>query len=452
MIRKLLTVKNFIFFIIGAFSLFLFFNWHKEPVDSYRLKIQSFFSKEAEFEVYMRNFKKELGHNKYARIDYCSMANKKYRNEDSFTLYDSYINTLAKYAKLNVDKAKRELLWLANYERKDYPCPEENDINFGAKSKIKYIFGDNLYNLINWIPKDSNYFKNQDKSLDDNYTYIMPGRDFTYKNYLIDIAIFHYRNNRSDLTREIIDKMISDSNNYIFIFYLEKKLSTPGNYVASYDLLNLYRYLINHVDKSEENLKKYYTYRISEAILRKDKYNIEARNTILDLANQGYGYAIYYLYQNSTLSSEENKNLFLKLKPENYDSGSISALYRLYYYGLNTEKDIFGDSILEKLTKQACERTKNEDCDTLLGRIYIENKKYDKAKEKYESLFDNFNPTKYGKSDIGIEASKALGNIYYQGLGIRQDLEKAKYYYGVACDYNDQDSCALYKEVNEKIR
>lgn len=432
------------FFIIGAFSLFLIFNWHKEPVDSYRLKIQSFFSKDAEFELYKRNFKKDAGYNRYERINYCSIDS----NNDyySWSLYDNYVYELAKYAELNVDEAKRELLWLANYERKNYPCP--NRIRWKAEEKIRTIFS-NIYigELVNWIPRDSKIFKSQD-IFEDDFMYINNSSENSkYNNYLIDIAAFYYDNNYIELGNNIVDEIMKDSKGYVFLDFLERKLSELN--INSPNLLDLYRYLINYVDEIPMyKAKEYYTYRISEAILAKDQYNIAAKNEMQSLANQGYGYAIDYLYRNNIyLSSEEQKNLLLKIVPEN-ETGSITPLHRLKnHYGIKS-------SVLERPSEQACNygKTKNQACDTLLGRIYIENKKYDLAKWKYESLFENFDPTKYGKSFIGIEASKALGDIYYQGLGIRQDLEKAKYYFGIACDYKDQYSCTLYKEVNEKIR
>ena len=41
--------------------------------------------------------------------------------------------------------------------------------------------------------------------------------------------------------------------------------------------------------------------------------------------------------------------------------------------------------------------------------------------------------------------------MYYQGLGTRQDLDKAKNYYGIACDNKDQ-MLAHIQRVNEKVR
>lgn len=42
-----------------------------------------------------------------------------------------------------------------------------------------------------------------------------------------------------------------------------------------------------------------------------------------------------------------------------------------------------------------------------------------------------------------------LGDMYYKGEGVRQDLAKAKEYYGQACDNGDQDGCNRYKDLNQ---
>lgn len=75
---------------------------------------------------------------------------------------------------------------------------------------------------------------------------------------------------------------------------------------------------------------------------------------------------------------------------------------------------------------------------------YQDEKKYGKAKEIYDKI-ESFHAN-------NIIALFQLGVIYYNGLGLRQDLEKAKSYFGRACDLNDQSSCDLFREVNEKIR
>ena len=41
-----------------------------------------------------------------------------------------------------------------------------------------------------------------------------------------------------------------------------------------------------------------------------------------------------------------------------------------------------------------------------------------------------------------------LGNMYYNGLGVKQGYAKAKEWYGKACDNGDQSGCDDYKRLN----
>ncbi len=44
----------------------------------------------------------------------------------------------------------------------------------------------------------------------------------------------------------------------------------------------------------------------------------------------------------------------------------------------------------------------------------------------------------------------ALGAMYFDGLGVRQDYKKAYYYFGLGCDYGMQEGCDLYKKMKNK--
>ncbi|OOF42418.1 hypothetical protein BKK49_02555 [Rodentibacter rarus] len=83
-------------------------------------------------------------------------------------------------------------------------------------------------------------------------------------------------------------------------------------------------------------------------------------------------------------------------------------------------------------------------CSLDLANIYFEVGKYDEARTIYEEIliYDNTN----------MHSLSHLAEIYYKGLGVRQDLEKAKEYYGKLCDLKEQKYCDLFREVNEKIR
>lgn len=88
-------------------------------------------------------------------------------------------------------------------------------------------------------------------------------------------------------------------------------------------------------------------------------------------------------------------------------------------------------------------------CNEDLVEYYLFKKDYEKARTRLQAML-RFADEYDKQPDINILLQ--LGNIYYQGLGLRQDLEKAKEYYGRACDLKNQEGCTLYREVNEKIR
>ena len=43
-----------------------------------------------------------------------------------------------------------------------------------------------------------------------------------------------------------------------------------------------------------------------------------------------------------------------------------------------------------------------------------------------------------------------LGVLYTKGLGVRQNFQTAKEYYGKACDSGEQEGCDEYRKLNEK--
>jgi TPR repeat protein len=40
--------------------------------------------------------------------------------------------------------------------------------------------------------------------------------------------------------------------------------------------------------------------------------------------------------------------------------------------------------------------------------------------------------------------------LYYHGRGVRQNKKVSKEYFDKACDLGDQDSCYIYRKLNEK--
>jgi beta-lactamase hcpA (cysteine-rich 28 kDaprotein) len=96
------------------------------------------------------------------------------------------------------------------------------------------------------------------------------------------------------------------------------------------------------------------------------------------------------------------------------------------------------------LYSKACNLGYNLSCGAL-GDLYKEGKgvrqNYKKAIELYTKACDM-------KSSIDCID---LGNLYSSGHGIRQDNKIAKEYFGKACDLGDQRGCDGYKILNEQV-
>ncbi len=427
--RRFITVKKIIFVIflilITIFMVNLNSKWDSEPIYSNRLKVASVFSADADFELYRYKFSVENGYNKgskYFDIDYCEAEHKDYLSD--------YISNIYRYAEKGVDEAKIELLELSIYKNQPdgyqgVPCPSYEKIRKMARYEMDRLFNKNFSNLGNWISESSDLFD-----------------EWSYDKYLGAVAAFYYTYGYNDLGDEIINNMHKDG----------KCLSCIENNLINIDVesAKLYRYLIDEFKGS--TLENYYSYNWAQSVLSSDKQNLEALETIKNLASKRSGDAILYLFKKDKIYnlSVDTQINYLSRSKRDYSTGEdllfevLSDLYR--YKGDNFASKIYAE--------KSCDYGRNLSfrCNELLSRAYFENKEYDKAKERYESLFKYLNPARYGESETGVKASKKLGDIYYRGLGSRQDLEKAKNYYGIACDYKDQEACTLYKEVNEKVR
>lgn len=69
---------------------------------------------------------------------------------------------------------------------------------------------------------------------------------------------------------------------------------------------------------------------------------------------------------------------------------------------------------------------------------------YENAKIFYEKICDKNSSKTY------LQLSCAeLGDLYNNGLGVRQNKNTAKEYYGKSCDYGFQLGCQKYRELNE---
>ena len=429
MMRQFITGKKIIFVIflilITIFMMNLNSKWDSEPIYSNRLKVASIFSADSDFELYRYKFSVENGYNKgskYFDVDYCEAEHKDYLSD--------YISNIYRYAEKGVDEAKIELLELSIYKNQPdgyqgVPCPSYEKIRKMARYEMDRLFNKNFSNLGNWISESSDLFD-----------------EWSYDKYLGSVAAFYYTYGYNDLGDEIINNMHKDG----------KCLSCIENNLINIDVesAKLYRYLL---DESKGSiLENYYSYNWAKSILSSDKQNLEALQTIKNLASKGHGDAIFYLFKKDRIYNlpVDTQINYLSRFNRNYSRGEellFEVLSELYRYK--------GDNFVSKrYAEKSCNYGNDLSfrCNELLSQAYFENQEYDKAKERYESLFKYLNPARYGESETGVKPSKKLGDIYYRGLGSRQDLEKAKNYYGIACDYKDQEACTLYKEVNEKVR
>lgn len=442
---KVIKFNKKILYIV-AIVIFSFFYWGYQQLNDSsnyltKLKLESIFSQNSKFELDKRKFMENLGGFTesailFGAVDHCYVANK--------GSIENYIYMLSKYAKLGIYKAKLELLWLTldKYNNEGGICPYYSNIQALALREMRDLFDNNFSNLIDWVPEYSSEFKSNPNKRED---------------YIIAVLKFYYSYGYTKSLKEIINDFINknDRTSISFLRRLEKEL-THGALGRDSALLNLYRYLFDNVQ--EDKLKSYYSYKIAEAILDDDKKNVDAKNIMQDLASKGYGYAMHYLYVRNKMYQLpiETQINYLKRVKDEFDTGAGLVFERLAeLYKDSRFSSGFYSAYRIDFSEKACEYGELDHvrCYQLLSEAYFSHKKYyDKAKEHYEYLFKALNPTKYGYSPDGVAASKILGDMYYQGLGTRQDLDKAKNYYGIACDNKDQDACTLYKEVNEKVR
>lgn len=231
---------------------------------------------------------------------------------------------------------------------------------------------------------------------------------------------------------------------------------TPAIYLAI-SLLNSGDEI--EIDKGIEILKKRSSRGdpLSQAMLTNYYYYIKRNNpeaikyAMLYLNNDySYSYFSYpslliFLIQNSVIMYDPKFILYQIHKENNNNIYKLDGDYYLSIY----------DSIYGKYLEEGCEsntisgrygREILNYCRNELADYYLANELYDKALTVLNDI------AKFKKDRTSSDTLLKLGSIYYEGLGVRQDLEKAKEYYGRACDLKDQNACSFYREVNEKIR
>lgn len=79
-----------------------------------------------------------------------------------------------------------------------------------------------------------------------------------------------------------------------------------------------------------------------------------------------------------------------------------------------------------------------------LGEMYYEGRG---VRQDYQKSLEWF--TKAANQGI-TEAQHNLGVMYENGEGVRQDYKKAKNFFGLSCDNGNQLGCDAYKKLNQR--
>lgn len=299
-------------------------------------------------------------------------------------------------------------------------CVEQqiNFISISTRRALKELFKKDKTAIENWIGDSEENLHNVIKiyggsgyyDLGDEYTdqlIAKAANDFESKGEFGKLLRLANLNRGSqDLRREIYQKVFEKGNE-------EQKREAKFN--------------IAKINKDEETLKML----VKENYLPAALYFADRFDFPLPL-KEFYLLGIKTDYQGE---KEINRALYhLTLRPD--------AKEKLRYY------DLYKSNGIKYLEEAGCKNITiypyRNICVYELSDLYWAEQKYDKAEEIYKEILS------YDKTRTW--AYVRLGDIYYRGLGRRQDLQKAQEYYGKACDLKDQEGCSRYREVNEKIR
>ena len=80
-----------------------------------------------------------------------------------------------------------------------------------------------------------------------------------------------------------------------------------------------------------------------------------------------------------------------------------------------------------------------------LGNLYYDG---DGVKQDYKKAREFYNKACEMGNALGCGA---LGSLYQYGLGVRQNDSKAMEFFGKACDLGEQKDCDAYKEMKTKL-
>ncbi len=156
-------------------------------------------------------------------------------------------------------------------------------------------------------------------------------------------------------------------------------------------------------------------------------------------------FMLIFIVCNSFASSEIEKKYLRKITDEVCKSFNVGyiCLLSARFYEENRDKEK-----ANLLLKEANTYLKNE-CDGGIGISCFLNAISYNEKKNYVKM------NEYLRKGCTLKDSLSCINLaesYEEGLGLRQDLDLAKEYYGKACDLGDQEGCDKYKKLNRKKR
>lgn len=307
--------------------------------------------------------------------------------------------------------------------------------------------------------KDAHEYNKNDSSIGDSYT---PTR----------LAIFYTRNFDYNRQKKMISKIISicynEENEMGCLAKTVDKLEVTGALYLYYDS-NSDEMFKRLIALSNGEKKKHYKFLFAKLLLKENDSDSQGLSIINELVGQNYGKAFLFLVERyiSLRQPELTAKYIFNAQKSGMDwqytnlafyllYNEYPELYKKHHNGEYTNSErinllqytFVAKRIGYPYLPDRDEYNKGIDYALQLADLYLKEKiEYIKAKEIYEKIIreDMYTPN-------GNKSLIRLGDIFYQGLGVRQDLKKARDYYGEACDLGHQEACDKFREVNEKIR
>ena len=161
--------------------------------------------------------------------------------------------------------------------------------------------------------------------------------------------------------------------------------------------------------------------------------------------------AVGNLYKSGVFVKKDIKEAlkFYKISADIKEDPDVYYMIGLIYYENDSPERNLSEALKWFEASSDIDIVKHSYADLMIAKIYsdgytLDNKEiapnYHKAFRLYEEI---------AKEDLlYMEASMEIGNMYYNGLGVKYDPNKAKEWFGKACNGGNQKGCDLYKELS----